>query len=357
MTPQEPSIRELRAGERVRAGIFLLHERKEALSRNGKPYLQLGFSDRSGSIRGKAWDVVTVPEEASGRALRVSARVDDFQGALQLIVDRVEILPEADVPIERLMPTSAYGLDDLSRRLDELLDEIHDPWLRRLVDALLEDDGLRERLLRAPAAKRIHHAYVGGLLEHALSMAAAYRGMASHYEAYYPGLLDHDLLLVGILLHDIGKVDELSSEPGFAYTDSGQMLGHIFIGSARVGRVAAALEGFPRERLEAVQHLILSHHGELEYGSPVRPRMAEAVLLHYLDQIDSKLNHARATIAEAGEGAPWSPSSRIFDGALRVPGAPLAEPAPASASAVPGTSPSAMRAKPIEPSLSLFPDD
>jgi 3'-5' exoribonuclease len=356
VTSKEPTIRDLRAGERVRAGIFLLSERNEAVSRNGKPYLQLGFTDRSGTIRGKAWDVVTVPEEAAGRALSVSARVDDFQGALQLIVDRVEILPEAEVPIERLMPTSRYGLQDLSQRLDALLGEIQDPWLRRLLDALFDGEGLRERLLRSSAAKRLHHAYVGGLLEHALSMAAAFRGMAAHYEAYYPGLLDHDLVLTGILLHDIGKTAELSPEPGFAYTDSGQLLGHIFIGSALVGRVAAGIEGFPGDRLEAVQHLILSHHGELEYGSPVRPRMAEAVLLHYLDQIDSKLNHAQGLIADAAEDATWSPSSRIFDGPLRVPapGDPATREAPVSPEKAAKEAPK--RAK-TEPSLSLFPDE
>jgi 3'-5' exoribonuclease len=367
MTPEQkkrdPSIVELRAGERFRSRIFLLHERDEALGRNGKAYLRLGFSDQSGNIRGKAWDVATVPEQANGRAVRVAARVDEYQGVLQLIVEHLEILPEDEVPIERLMRSSRYGLDELDRRLDALLQEIRDPWLSQLMAALLAEDGLRERLLRAPAAKRIHHAYVGGLLEHSLSMAAVYRGIAAHYEAYYPGLLDHDLMLVGILLHDIGKVDELDPGPGFTYTDSGQLLGHIFIGSARVGRVAARIEGFPPERLEAIQHLILSHHGELEYGSPVRPRMAEAVLLHYLDQIDSKLNHARAMVEEVQGDASWSAPSRIFEGALRVPTNAPGAPAPARPPApAPSTTPTPRahpteRAKAPEPTLSLFPDE
>ena len=317
MSTSSAPIRDMTAGDRFE-GTYLLGNRSEARTRNGKRYLQIELRDATGTINGKAWEVDAVPAEAMGGPVHVSGRVDAYQGRLQVIVDRAAALPPSEVDLSALLPSSRFSADELLSQLDALIASLQDPMLRALLEAVLAQDDLRARLAGATAARSIHHAYVGGLVEHLLSMAAAFQGLQAHYERAYPGLIDPDLLLAGVVLHDLGKVDEIDAAAGFRYTDEGQLLGHIAIGAQRVARAAAGIEGFPRERLVAVQHLILAHHGELEYGSPVKPRMAEAVLLHYLDQIDAKLNHAFGRMVEAGDQA-WTTNSRVFDGPLQVP--------------------------------------
>lgn len=347
----EIRVRDLRGGQSVQ-GVFLLASRTENRGKTGKAYLQLTLSDASGTINGKAWRPEIVPEEAAGRPVRVTGRVDEYQGALQIIVDQVEVLDERDVAIERLLPTSRYSFAELDQRLEGVLARVQNPWIRRLLDEMLAEGDTRARLLRAPAAHGIHHAYLGGLLEHALSMAAVFEGLREHYAAYYPGLLDGDLMLAGILLHDLGKIDEIGAGAGFDYTDTGRLLGHIAIGAERAARAAARIEGFPTAVLERVQHLVLAHHGELEYGSPVRPRLIEAVLLHYLDQIDAKLNHAYSRVRDTPAGSTWTAMSKIFDGPLMVPEGFHAAEAP-----VPLVPQKKARARQEEASLKLFPDD
>jgi 3'-5' exoribonuclease len=347
----EIRIRDLRGGQPVQA-IFLLASRTENRGKTGKAYLQLTLSDASGTINAKAWRPEIVPEEATGKPVRVAGRVDEYQGALQIIVDQVEVLDERDVPIERLLPASRWSFAELDERLSALLARVKNPWIGRLLDEILGEGDTRARFLRAPAAHGIHHAYLGGLLEHALSMAAVFEGMREHYAAYYPGLLDGDLVIAGILLHDVGKIDEIGAGAGFDYTDTGRLLGHITLGAERAARAAARIEGFPPRLLERVQHLVLAHHGELEYGSPVRPRVAEAVLLHYLDQIDAKLNHAWSRVREAPEGATWTAISKIFDGPLLVPDGVRASREPG-----PLVPPKKTRTRQEEASLKLFPDD
>ncbi len=346
-------LRDLRAGQPVQ-GIYLLASRTENRGKTGKAYLQLTLSDASGTLGAKAWRPEIVPEEAAGKPVRVAGRVDEYQGALQIIVDQVEVLDAADVPIEKLLPASQFPPAELDARLSALLERVQSPWIRRLLDAMLTEGDTRARLLRAPAAHGIHHAYVGGLVEHLLSMATAFEGIRAHYAAYYPGLLDGDLVLAGIVLHDLGKIDEIDAGAGFDYTDTGRLLGHIAMGHERAARAAARIPGFPAGVLERVQHLILAHHGELEFGSPVRPRLIEAVLLHYLDQIDAKLNHAWARVREAPPGATWTANTKIFDGPLMVPEARRDEAAPAPEPLIP-----ARKARPPkdEASLKLFPDD
>jgi len=366
-------IRDLVEG-RPLEGVYLLQSRSEGTTRTGKPFLTLVLSDATGTLPAKAWSGDLVGEEAVGQAIRVQGRTDSYQGRLQAVLERVEIVPAGSYPMEQLVPASRFPPEELDRRLDALLDCFTNPFLRALLDGLLAEPGVRAAFRRGPAGRSMHHAYLGGLLEHALSMAGAFEGLAPHYEALYPGLLDRDLVRTGILLHDLGKIDEISADPGFAYTDRGRLLGHIYMGSARVARVAATIEGFPPALLDRVLHLILAHHGELEYGSPVRPRSAEAVVLHYLDQIDAKLNHAWARVDESDEGATWTGFSRMFDGSLLIPPGPTgAGPArlgatpdevPAAAGASPPAEAPAARSerarharKPDEDSLTLFPDD
>jgi 3'-5' exoribonuclease len=334
----EPRLRDLRAGQPV-LGVFLLASRTENRGKTGKAYLQLTLSDASGTLNAKAWRPEIVPEEAAGKPVRLSGRVDEYQGALQVIVDR-------------LLPASAIPPAELDARLTALVERVENPWIQGLLAEILAEGDTRARLLRAPAAHGIHHAYVGGLAEHLLSMATAFEGLRAHYAAYYPGLLDADLVVAGIVLHDVGKIDEIGAGVGFDYTDTGRLLGHITLGSERTSRAAARLPGFPAALLERVQHLILAHHGELEYGSPVRPRLIEAVVLHYLDQIDAKLNHAWAKVREAPAGATWTASTKIFDGPLRMPeGAGAAAP-----EAEPLVPPRKAKTPREEASLKLFPE-
>jgi 3'-5' exoribonuclease len=362
-------IRGLKAGD-VLAGVYLLASRTEAVGRTGKTYLTLTLQDATGNLTAKVWNPPVAGAVQPGRPVRVAGRVEEYQGHLQGVVESMKEVELAPEELSGLVPASRFSAGEMTARLEAEISGLKDPWLKRLLQEVFGEPGFLERFRQATAARGVHHAYLGGLMEHSLSMVAAFQGIRGHYERYYPGLLDGDLLVAGLLLHDLGKVDEMSVAGGFEYTDTGRLLGHIYLGAARVAQAAARIPDFPLATLQKVQHLILAHHGELEYGSPVQPRLAEAFLLHYLDQVDAKLNHAWAKVLESSGGA-WTQYSKIFEGGLMVPeaaagaqpGARLfGEEEPATAPLAPaagGEAPPRKRkgAPGDEGSFKLFPDD
>jgi 3'-5' exoribonuclease len=315
-------------------GQFLVREKTTAMAKNGKPYMTLKLMDRTGEVEGRVWDRV---EELSGLFdkddfVRVAGKASVYLGRMQLVVQRLEKMAEKDVDLGDYLPVSRRTVEEMLAELRQLVAGLEAPHYRQLMEAFLADEQFLQHFVQAPAAKSIHHAYLGGLLEHSLAVAQ----LADDISRRYLGV-QRDLLLTGALLHDIGKVAELCYERSFGYTDTGKLLGHIVIGVEMVEAKLRELENFPVPAGLLLKHLLLSHHGQYEYGSPKRPKTLEAVILNYLDDLDSKINGVQSHLEkEPDNDAAWSGYHRIYDryffketGAQPVPAAevpPAAQP-------------------------------
>src|SRR5207302_5346835 len=258
------------------------------------------LSDRSGTIEARLWDNVEDFAVLFDRddIIKVQARVENYKNRLQLAVEKLRRAEAGEVDLSDCFPHTIEDIEQLYARLREHVAAIKNPWLNRLASGVVEDPAVSPRLKRAPAAKMMHHAFLGGLLEHIVSLCDLCRLAAQHYAE-----LDLDLLLTGAILHDIGKLDELCYERAIHYTNDGQLLGHIILGLEQVTERMKGIEGFPRDYKTLVKHLLISHHGQYEFGSPKLPLFREALVLHYLDDLDSKMVAARAVLGtDGGEG-------------------------------------------------------
>jgi 3'-5' exoribonuclease len=291
------------AVEQSITSFFLVAAKEARTGPSGRAYLRLELADRTGSIDARIWE----GSEAAGAKfdaedfVKVQGRVESYRGKNQLIIERIRPAEENEIDPADFFPHTTEDVEQLYARLREVVAGIQNPWLRRLLESVVDDADIAPKLKRAPAAKSMHHAYLGGLLEHIVNLCELCRAMAPRYPQ-----TDVDLLLAGAVLHDIGKLDELRYDRAFAYTSEGWLLGHILIAYEMVTKKIDAIEGFPRELKTLVQHLVISHHGRYEFGSPRLPMFREAVLLHYLDDLDSKMSAVRAALeSEKGEGE-WS---------------------------------------------------
>ncbi|MCI0403552.1 MAG: HD domain-containing protein [Acidobacteria bacterium] len=275
---------------------FLVQSKSSRSTREGKPYLALRLADRTGAVEARMWEEA---EEAAAEfeqsdVVKVEATVENYRGQTQLKVRRLRRAKPDEVEAVDFLPQTREDVEALYVELLAIARSLANEHLRALLLSVLEDPELMPRLKRAPGAKTIHHAYIGGLLEHVVSLCRLARLAAQNYPE-----IDVDLLLTGAILHDLGKVYELSYERSLDYTTEGNLLGHISIAQDILTRKMEGIAGFP-ERLRAlVLHLLLSHHGRLEFGSPVTPKVREAVLLNFLDDIDSKMEAMRASLAAA----------------------------------------------------------
>ncbi len=293
-------INTLREGDQV-TEHYRVTRKTIRISRKGDPYLDLQLTDRTGSIgarhfgsRGDANDSVHAYADLfeEGDAIRIGGRVDTYQGKLQMIVDRIRpSLPE-EVDRSLLEKSSERSLPEMEEELRECIGRIDNSHIRGLVEAVFADSGFYDRFIEAPAATRIHHAWRSGLLEHTLSLLRA----ASALEPVYPEL-EWDLVRAGLLLHDIGKTEEQGDRAGDDYTVDGTMLGHVYLGAYRVDRAIDSMPDFPDHLRTEVIHLILSHHGDREYGAPIEPASIESVFIHHLDNLDAKIAHTSQVIA------------------------------------------------------------
>lgn len=314
-------VQELSDGDAVDE-VFLVSEKQLRANRHGHFYLQLELRDRSGGISARLWNAgeSLFRSFEEGDFLRAQGKVQQFQGALQMILTHIERVPAEQVDLADFLPHSAQDLERLLQRLAELLRSLRHPQLRALAECFLLDTELMQQLRRVPAGIRHHHAYVGGLLEHIVTLLE----IADRIAPLYPAL-DRDLLLMGIFLHDLGKVRELSSERGFHYTDEGQLVGHVVLGvELLLAKAAEAArlwgEPLPAELLLRLKHMIVSHHGSYEFGSPRLPMTPEAIALHYLDNLDAKIDMFTREIREdrnsASAWTPFNPATqrRLFKG-------------------------------------------
>jgi 3'-5' exoribonuclease len=302
--------------------IYLVTEKQLRANRNGNLYLQLELRDRTGAITGRLWNagehLFRSFEESD--FLRIKGKVQLFQGALQMILSQLDRVTDQDVDLADFLPHTEHDVSKLYERLRGALMRLGNHHLRALVECFLMDDEFVQSFCKVPAGIRNHHAYLGGLLEHVVSLLDA----ADRILPLYPQL-DRDLLLTGIFLHDIGKVRELSYGRVFSYTDCGQLVGHLVIGvemlNEKVARVPELTgEPFPAELLLRLKHMILSHHGTYEFGSPRLPMTPEAIALHYLDNLDAKVHSFTRDIRDdRNQASAWTPFNqalqrRLFKG-------------------------------------------
>ena len=289
--------------------FFLVCEKEIRNTREGKPYLRLELGDRSGTIEARMWDQFENAAKGINRDdfVKVQARVEIYKNRPQLSLMQVRLAKPEEIDLADFLPQTKADVAKLYAQLLEYAASIANPWLNKLTTGILNDPAIAARYKRAPAAKVMHHAYLGGLLEHVISLC----GLAKQVAAHYPEL-NVDLLLTAAILHDVGKLDELCYERAIGYTVEGQLLGHIVMEIETVSKSMDAIEGFPPNLKTVVQHLLISHHGQYEFGSPKLPMIREALVFHYLDDLDSKLAAARAAL-EADAGDPeWS----AYSGAL-----------------------------------------
>jgi 3'-5' exoribonuclease len=305
-------FKDIKEGEQIR-DLFLVGSKTQLVSNAGKPYLNLSLRDRTGQFEGRVWDRA---EEIGKRfdrddIVEISGTAIQYQGRMQMKVHDVQKVAGAKPDLGDFLPVTKRGIDPLWRQLRELVAGVADPDLRKLLESVFPDPpgtDMARRFRQAPGGKSLHHDYIGGLLEHTVSVAVISRFLASHYEG-----VDGDLLVAGALLHDIGKVEELAYEGTFDYTDEGRLLGHIYLGAEWVSRGCEKIAGFPPERKLLLTHMILSHHGELEFGSPRRPKTLEAILLHFVENMDAKANAFTEAMEDLREGARWTEYNRMFD--------------------------------------------
>jgi 3'-5' exoribonuclease len=289
---KSPYVNQLEAN-RVIQTSFLVHSKEIRQKKGGELYLSLLLADRTGELDAKMWDNVGDVLDAFERDdfVQVKGIVQIFHNKPQLTIHKVRRMDESEIEVTDYFPASKRDPEEMWRELRAIVAAIVNPHLKGLLDAMLDDEDIARRYRRAPAAKQIHHAFLGGLLEHVLSLC----GLAKATAAHYPNV-DHDLLITGVVLHDIGKIYELNYERGFSYSNEGQLIGHMSIAMRMVGEKLRNLPDFPPLVRTLVEHMILSHHGKLEYGSPKVPQFPEALLLHYLDDMDSKMECMRALI-------------------------------------------------------------
>jgi len=286
---KSPYVKELEVN-RVFTTTFLVHSKEVREKKTGEPYLSLLLGDRTGELDAKMWDNVVEVKDTFNRDdfVKVKGLVQVFHNRRQLTIHKMRRIQDGEVDFADYFPSSDRNPDEMWAELRQVVDGILNPHLKSLLESILGDEEVARRYKMAPAAKQIHHAYLGGLIEHVLSLCRLSRATAAHYRG-----VDADLLLAGAILHDIGKIYELSYDRGFGYTTEGQLLGHMVIALRMIGAKLQSIPDFPIELRNLLEHMILSHHGHLEFGSPKLPQFPEALLLHYLDDMDSKMECMR----------------------------------------------------------------
>jgi len=289
--------------EQVITTFFLVHEKEIRNTREGKSYLRLELGDRSGTIEARMWDLFETIAKDINRDdfVKVQARVEIFRNKPQLALQQVRRAKPEEIDLVDFLPHTKEDVDELYERLLGFAQSIRNPWLKTLVTGIVSDPKIAPRYKRAPAAKVMHHAFIGGLLEHVVGLCALAQLLATQYVE-----LDVDLLLTAAMLHDVGKLDELCYERAIGYTTEGQLLGHIDMELETVSRAIDAIAGFPAPLKTVVQHMLISHHGQYEFGSPKLPMIREAMVFHYMDDLDSKMAAVRAALGSGAGDDQWS---------------------------------------------------
>lgn len=308
-------IKDFKEGDRI-FDIYLCKHKQSAVTKNGKNYESVILQDKTGSIDAKVWEPNNpgISDYSALDYIEVYGDVNNFQGNLQVSVKRIRVCREDEYDPANYLPVSSKGIESMYQELLELAESIKNPYYKSLLDEFfVKDESFVKAFKKSSAAKTVHHGFVGGLLEHTLSVTK----LCDYYCGAYP-VLKRDLLLTAAMCHDIGKIREIAPFPGNDYTDDGQLLGHIVMGSQMVAERAAKIEGFPHELLTQIQHCILAHHGKYEFGSPKIPALIEALALNYADDTDAKLETFKEILENNRENAGWFGYNRLFESNLRA---------------------------------------
>ncbi|MCD8124346.1 MAG: HD domain-containing protein [Lachnospiraceae bacterium] len=306
-------IETMREGDRI-SDIYLCKNKVNARTKIGKSYYSLLLQDKTGTVDGKVWDLSSgIDHFEAMQYIHIDGDVTSFQGSLQLNIRRIRLAREGEYNPVDYLPTSPYDRKEMYQKLVKLVDSIQDESLHALAASFfVEDKAFVQEFVAHSAAKSVHHSFLGGLLQHTLRVTE----LCDFYCKQYPAL-NRDLLITGALCHDIGKLRELASFPQNDYTDDGQLLGHIVIGYQMVMERIATIPGFPPRKASELGHLILSHHGELEYGSPKKPALIEAIALHHADNTDAKLETMSELLSGALNDTDWLGYQRLLETNIR----------------------------------------
>lgn len=307
-------IKEYKDGDRV-FDIYLCKHKQSMVTKNGKSYESLVLQDKTGTLDAKVWEPNNpgIGDFDSLDYIEVYGDITSFQGSLQVNVKRIRRCQEGEYQPADYLPVSSRNIEEMYRELTDLVASIENPYLRQLLESFfVQDEKFQKAFRNSSAAKTVHHGFVGGLLEHTLGVTK----LCDYYCSAYP-ILKRDLLLTAAMCHDIGKILEISPFPENNYTDDGQLLGHIVMGSQMIGERAARIQGFPHELLSQLQHCILAHHGKYEFGSPRIPALIEALALNYADDTDAKLETFKEILDNAKEPG-WLGYNRLFESNLKA---------------------------------------
>jgi 3'-5' exoribonuclease len=302
-------IRDLVSNQTV-STTFLVKSKELRGKKTGGQFALITLGDKSGDIIGQWWDNFEDTIETFDRDDIVFVRglVNSYRNHLQISIHRMRLCQSHEIDLAHYFPTTKFDVDAMFAELIGIIREFDNPYLRQLLENIFADENTVRKFKKAPAAKTMHHPYLGGLLEHTLSLVKLCRKIGEHYDG-----LDIDLLQTGAVLHDFGKIDELSYERGFGYTNDGQMIGHLVMETILVSDQIKQIPGFPEDLRRHLLHLLLAHHGKLEYGSPKLPVTPEALMLAYLDDLDSKIEAMQRLIAEPHTAGDWSRISPMFE--------------------------------------------
>jgi 3'-5' exoribonuclease len=304
------TIASLKEGDWVE-DVYLVTSKQVSTAKNGVTYLSLKLADKTGEIDGRLWDNA---DEVSGKFeredfVRIKGMASVYQGSMQIKMKTLEKVDDSRVDVANFLETSPRNVDEMVKELRTVAAALANGYLRQLMHAFLDDPSFMTMFKRTPAAKTLHHNYIGGLLEHIVELVALARDVAKHFPS-----VDVDLLTVGAFLHDIGKVKELAVRKSIEYTTEGRLIGHISLGYEMIVEKVNTIPSFPAELTLLLKHIMLSHHGEYEFGSPKRPKIQEAIIINYLDDLEAKINNFQSTLKKenVAEGA-WTSYSKMHD--------------------------------------------
>jgi 3'-5' exoribonuclease len=310
MNPKNIFVNQIKPGDQVSAS-FLVTEKNMTFSQKGTPYLSLRLRDKTGEIDGRVWDRASDfdPLFKKGDFIYIQSRAASFKNTLQLSITSLKKMEISEVNPPDFNPVSKSDIETMYREMTDFIEQVQNPFLHELLRSFFTDPNTAERFKLAPAAKGFHHVCLGGLLEHTLSVVRLLAATAGQFTG-----VDRDLLIAGGILHDIGKIDELSYDNVIEYSDEGRLIGHIVIGVEMLDKKISSIENFPKQLAMKLRHIILSHHGEMEFGSPKRPKTIEALIIHYIDDLDAKVNAFQSHIESSSEDeSDWTPFHRLLE--------------------------------------------
>ena len=304
-------LQDIKQGDKI-ASSFLVAEKSMAFSQKGSAYLNVRLKDKSGETDGKVWDNAVEWDRTfkKGDIIYIEGRALSYRNSLQISIVTIKPCVPEDLDPADYLPVSKMDTAAMFQDILVYIDTISSEPIKKLLGAFFHDDKTAELFRRAPAAKGFHHIYLGGLLEHTLSVVRLLDGAAAHYPH-----LNRDLLIAGGMLHDIGKIYEFSYDSLVSYSDEGRMIGHLVMGVEMINKKIEAIPDFPLQTALELRHIILSHHGEFEYGSPKRPKTMEALVIHFMDDLDAKLNAFQSFVAAdaANADSDWTTYNRFFE--------------------------------------------